>query len=101
MIRGDKFCSSREQCLHHLATVELDGAVDAVVDFAGGFEAEGVIDRGADIVRGIRCRGGVGADLVRLANHLAAANPGTREQAEEARRQAVQPPAFSLSSFNF
>ena len=72
-----------EQGGDELAAVELEGAAELVANLAGGIGTEGVIDRRAEIGGEISPRGGIGGDLVGLADHPAAAHAAAGENGRE------------------
>src|SRR5262249_51699977 len=80
---------AREEAPHHRAPVQAYRAVLAVAHLHVGWDAQDVIDGCSHVVGREGCRGGVGTDLVRFADHLTAAHAGAGEQAEEARRPVV------------
>ena len=51
-----------------------------VADFAAGFDAEGLVDRGAHVEGGVRLRDRVAADAVGLADDAAADHAAAGEQ---------------------
>ena len=59
------------------------GAAELVADLAGGVDAEGVVDRRTQVGREVAARGGIGGDLVGLADHLAAAHAAAGEDGRE------------------
>ncbi len=68
-----------EQGGDDLAPVELKGAAELVANLARRIDAEGTIDRRAQVGWVVPARGGIGADLVGPADHLAAAHAAAGE----------------------
>ncbi len=74
-----------------MAAIELDGALCPVREFGGRFDAEGVIEGGAEVVRVERGRTRVGRRGIRFADYLTSAYPAAEKQTAEATGPVVAP----------